>query len=86
MGVDWIVANVGGHGFYRTHYSGEVFTDCSAHVEQLDDLERYWLVSDTFALVRDARSTRPASSTWPSGSRPSTSGNIVCDHRRVGAR
>ena len=51
--VDWIVANVGGHGFYRTHYSDELFTELLAHVEQLDDLERYWLVSDTFALVRN---------------------------------
>jgi puromycin-sensitive aminopeptidase len=51
--VDWIVANVGGHGFYRTHYSDELFTALLAHVEQLDDLERYWLVSDTLALVRN---------------------------------
>src|SRR4029077_12173291 len=51
--VDWIVANVGGHGFYRTHYSDELFTNLLAHVEQLDDVERYWLVSDTLALVRN---------------------------------
>ena len=51
--VDWIVANVGGHGFYRTHYSDDLFADLLAHLEQLDDLERYWLVSDTLALVRN---------------------------------
>ena len=51
--VDWIVANVGGHGFYRTQYSDNLFTNLLAHVEQLDDVERYWLVSDTLALVRN---------------------------------
>ncbi len=51
--VDWIVANVGGHGFYRTQYSDDLFTNLLAHLEQLDDVERYWLVSDTLALVRN---------------------------------
>ncbi len=32
--VDWIVANVGGHGFYRTHYSDELFADLLAHLER----------------------------------------------------
>ena len=49
------MANVGGHGFYRTHYSDDLFADLLAHVEQLDDLERYWLVSDTLALVRNGQ-------------------------------
>ncbi|HEY3670254.1 MAG TPA: M1 family aminopeptidase, partial [Acidimicrobiia bacterium] len=51
--VDWIVANVGGHGFYRTHYADDLFADLLAHRDELDDLERYWLVSDTLALVRN---------------------------------
>jgi aminopeptidase N len=51
--VDWIVANVGGHGYYRTHYSEDLFAGLLAHLDRLDDLERYWLVSDTLALVRN---------------------------------
>ncbi len=51
--VDWIVANVGGHGFYRTHYSDDLFAGVLGHLDELDDLERYWLVSDTLALVRN---------------------------------
>ena len=51
--VDWIVANVSGHGFYRTQYSDALFADLLARLEELDDLERYWLVSDTLALVRN---------------------------------
>jgi puromycin-sensitive aminopeptidase len=50
--VDWIVANAGGHGYYRTQYADDLFADLLAHVDELDDLERYWLVSDTLALVR----------------------------------
>jgi puromycin-sensitive aminopeptidase len=50
--VDWIVANVGGHGYYRTHYSDDLSTALRARLHELDDVERYWLVSDTFALVR----------------------------------
>ena len=51
--ADWIVANGGGHGFYRAHYSEDLFSDLLTHLDQLDDVERYSLVSDTLALVRN---------------------------------
>ncbi len=51
--VDWIVANAGGHGFYRTSYAHDLFEDLFSHVDQLDDIERYSLVSDTLAFVRN---------------------------------
>ncbi len=58
--VDWVVANAGGHGFYRTSYADDLFEDLFAHVDQLDDIERYSLVSDTLAFVRNGQV--PASS------------------------
>jgi puromycin-sensitive aminopeptidase len=51
--VDWVVANAGGHGFYRTSYADEVFAALLDNVDQLDDVERHSLVSDTLAFVRN---------------------------------
>jgi puromycin-sensitive aminopeptidase len=53
--VDWTVANGGGHGYYRVRYSDDLFSELLAHLDQLDDVERYWLVSDTLALVRNGQ-------------------------------
>ena len=50
--VEYLVANAGGYGFYRTHYSEELFSSLLAHLEDLDEVERHFLVSDTFAFVR----------------------------------
>lgn len=50
--IDWLVANAGGHGFYRTSYSDELFERLLVHVDELDDNERHALVSDTLACVR----------------------------------
>jgi puromycin-sensitive aminopeptidase len=53
--VEYLVANVGGHGFYRTRYSEELFAGLLGHLNTLDDIERYSLVSDTWAMVRSAQ-------------------------------
>ena len=52
---DFVVANAGGHGFYRTRYSEELFSDLLDHLDSLGDIERYSLVSDTWAMVRSAQ-------------------------------
>ena len=52
---DFVVANAGGHGFYRTRYSEELFSDLLGHLDSLGDIERYSLVSDTWAMVRSAQ-------------------------------
>ena len=51
--VEWIVANVGGYGFYRTNYSDDLFDALLLHVDELGDNERYALISDTLAFVRN---------------------------------
>jgi aminopeptidase N len=53
--VEFMVANAGGHGFYRTRYSDELFQGLLANLSTLDDIERYSLVSDTWAMVRSAQ-------------------------------
>jgi len=58
--VDYMVANAGGHGFYRTRYSDGLFTSLLGHLDTLNDIERYSLVSDTWAMVRSSQV--PASS------------------------
>ncbi|HZD23333.1 MAG TPA: M1 family metallopeptidase, partial [Acidimicrobiia bacterium] len=50
--IDWLVANAGGYGFYRTSYSDDLFEALLEHVVKLDDNERLALVSDTLACVR----------------------------------
>ena len=53
--VGYVVANAGGHGFYRTRYSDEMFGALLDHLDALDDIERHSLVSDTWAMVRSAQ-------------------------------
>lgn len=50
--VDWIVANEGGHGFYRTRYSADLLQTLTADVFAiLSPIERFNLVNDTWAAV-----------------------------------
>ena len=53
--VDWVVANAGGYGFYRTSYSDDLFSALLDHIEELGDNERHALVSDTLGLVRNGQ-------------------------------
>ncbi len=49
--VDWIVANEGGHGFYRVRYAPELLRSLTANLENLSAVERFNLVTDTWASV-----------------------------------
>jgi puromycin-sensitive aminopeptidase len=53
--IDHVVANAGGHGFYRTRYSEELFNGLLGNLDTLGDIERHSLVSDTWAMVRSAQ-------------------------------
>ena len=53
--IDWVVANGGGHGFYRTSYSDELFSELLSQSSELGDIERYALVADTLAFVRSGQ-------------------------------
>ena len=57
--IDWLVANGGGTGFYRTEYSPDLFSLLLDNVDQLDDNERYALLVDTLAFVKNG--SEPAS-------------------------
>ena len=53
--VEWVIANAGGHGFYRTLYAPALL---AALVERLDELvpvERFTLVDDTWAFVESGQ-------------------------------
>lgn len=51
--IDWLVANAGGSGFYRTSYSADLFEALLTNVEHLDENERYGLLADTLSFVRN---------------------------------
>jgi puromycin-sensitive aminopeptidase len=51
--IDWVVANAGGYGFYRTSYSDELFAALLDNVDSLGDNERHALVSDTLGFMRN---------------------------------
>lgn len=51
--IEWVVANAGGHGFYRTNYSDDLFEALLENIDALGDIERHTLVSDTLGFVRN---------------------------------
>jgi len=53
--IDWIVANSGGLGFYRTNYSEDLFDALLENISELGDIERHSLVSDTLSFVRNGQ-------------------------------
>ena len=53
--VEWIVANSGGFGFYRTSYSEDLFDALLENMGELGDIERHTLVSDTLSFVRNGQ-------------------------------
>jgi puromycin-sensitive aminopeptidase len=48
---EWVVVNSGGSGFYRVRYSGDLLARLLDDLSRLDALERFNLVSDTWAAV-----------------------------------
>ena len=49
--VDWVIANAGGHGFYRCLYAEELAGALVARLDDLDPLERFTLVDDSWTFV-----------------------------------
>ncbi len=49
--IDWFVANAGGHGYYRVHYSDEILGRLLDRLSDLDHIERFCLLDDTWAFV-----------------------------------
>ena len=53
--IDWVVANAGGHGFYRVDYVGDLFEACVENLAELDALERFCLIDDAWAFVESGQ-------------------------------
>ncbi|MDH3248857.1 MAG: M1 family metallopeptidase, partial [Acidimicrobiia bacterium] len=53
--VDWVVANAGGHGFYRVDYVGDLFDACVENLSELAALERFCLIDDAWAFVESGQ-------------------------------
>ena len=58
--VEWLVANGGGRGYYHTRYDDELSTALLVGLNRLDDVERYTLVSDALAFVRNGQTDSAA--------------------------
>ncbi|MGH9157878.1 MAG: M1 family aminopeptidase [Acidimicrobiales bacterium] len=48
---DWVVLNESAWGFFRVRYDADLLTGLRRNLDQLDALERFALVSDTWAAV-----------------------------------
>ena len=53
--VGWVIANAGGHGFYRVDYSQDLFGRLVGDVNRLGDLERFCLIDDAWAFVESGQ-------------------------------
>ena len=53
--VEWVVANSGGHGFYRTLYDPPLLAALVERLDELDPVERFTLVDDTWAFVESGQ-------------------------------
>ena len=49
---EWVVANAGGHGFYRVQYAPPLLKKMMGALKKLAPIERFNLVSDCFALAQ----------------------------------
>jgi puromycin-sensitive aminopeptidase len=49
--LEWALLNEGGHGFYRVRYSSEVLAALTKNLSALKPIERFGLVSDTWAAT-----------------------------------
>jgi puromycin-sensitive aminopeptidase len=50
--AEWIVANAGGHGFFRVRYAPSLLARLGKSLTALQPIERFNLVSDSFALAQ----------------------------------
>jgi puromycin-sensitive aminopeptidase len=49
--VEWAFLNEGGHGFYRVRYAPELLKGLTQNLGELEAIERFGLVSDTWAAT-----------------------------------
>ena len=50
---DWVIANTGGHGFYRVRYAPDLLNRLTTNVRtQLSPIERFNLINDTWATAQ----------------------------------
>jgi len=49
--LKWVLVNQGGSGFYRVRYSSDLLAGVTAALDQLSPIERFGVVSDTWAAV-----------------------------------
>jgi puromycin-sensitive aminopeptidase len=49
---EWAIVNAGGHGFYRVSYAPTLLKKLSGALPRLSPIERFDLVSDSFALAQ----------------------------------
>jgi len=49
--VKWVLANAGGHGYYRSRYSGDLLERLLERLDHLSALDRYGLIDDMWACV-----------------------------------
>lgn len=49
--VEWVIANAGGHGFYRVNYSDAALRALMTEIDHQDPLERITVLDDARALV-----------------------------------
>ena len=54
--VDWVIANAGGHGFYRSRYEEPLQAALVDRLHLLDPVERFVLVDDAWTFVEAGRS------------------------------
>ena len=54
--VDWVIANAGGHGFYRSRYEEPLQDALVDRLHLLDPVERFVLVDDAWTFVEAGRS------------------------------
>ncbi|MDE0138111.1 MAG: M1 family metallopeptidase [bacterium] len=54
--VDWVIANAGGHGFYRSRYEETLLDALVDRLQLLDPVERFVLVDDAWTFVEAGRS------------------------------
>jgi puromycin-sensitive aminopeptidase len=49
--AQWVLLNEGGHGFYRVHYAPDLLAALGRNLGELKPVERYALVSDSWAAT-----------------------------------
>ena len=49
--VNWVLANAGGHGYYRSRYSPDLLERILERLDRLSALDRYGLIDDMWACV-----------------------------------